>query len=106
MHETHVSSIPLIPDHPLPPKKRAEDLSQLCENIRAGLDSLVKAARCGTASPKSIKAAQKVEKKYRGRLDELCSMDFSTLTEDEISGLSVEVSTIITAVRKAKDLLR
>lgn len=106
MFEADVTLDALIPKEAPPLEKRAADLAKLCEDVREGLNSLSEAAQSDTAPRKGVKAAQAVEKKYKNRLDELCSMDFSTLKEDEISDLSIEVSTIITAIREAKDLLQ
>ena len=95
----------LIPKEKQSLEERAGKLSELCQNVMEGLERLADASRNDSAPKKGIKAVQKVEKKYKARLDELCSMDFSSLTEDEISDYYIEVSTIITAVREANDLL-
>lgn len=105
MYETNISLNPLIPEKPLPLKKRAADLIQLSESTRSSLKRLKDAAKDDHAPRKGVKAAQKAENKYRDRLDELCTMDISALTENEISDLYIEVSAIITAIREANDLL-
>ncbi len=58
-----------------------------------------------SASAKGIKAANKVREKYEARIEELKSADFSTWSADDLSELSLELSNIISAIRKARDLL-
>lgn len=106
MIEISAALKPLIPEEKQSLEERARKLSELCENVREGLERMKDASRSDSASKKGVKAAQKAEKKYKVRLDELCSMDFSSLTEDEISDRYREVSTMITAIREANDLLR
>ena len=104
MQET-IDSILFAPGNKLSLEEYASSLSELCQNAKGGYEQLMLAAKNKSAPAKGIKAAKKVEEKYKARLDELCSMDFSACTEEEISGYYREVSTIITAVREANDLM-
>lgn len=105
MQET-IDSILFAPGDKLSLEEYASSLSELCQNAKDGYEQLMLAAKDKSAPAKGVKAAKKVEGKYKARLDELCSMNFSTCTEEEISGYYREVSTIITAVREANDLIK
>lgn len=104
MQET-IDPILFVPEDRLSLEEYASSLSELCQNAKGSYEQLMLAAGDKAAPAKGVKAAKKVETKYKARLDELCSMDFSSCTEEEISGYYREVSTIITAVREAKEAL-
>ncbi len=105
MQET-IDSVLFVPKEKLSLEEYASSLSELCQNAKNGYEQLMLAAEDKNAPKKGVKAARKIEKEYKARLDELCSTDFSICTEEEISDCYREVSTMITAIREAKDLLK
>ncbi len=104
MQET-INSILFVPEKKLSLEEYASSLSTLCQNANNSYEQLMLAAGEKNASAKGVKAARKVKKTCKARLDELCSTDYCGCTEEELSGFYHEVSAMITAIREAKDLI-
>lgn len=103
--QENINSIFFVPEAKLSPEEYASSLGELCRNANDSYARMLTAAGDRAASKKGVSAAQRVERKYKARLEALNSMDFSACTEEELSGCYQEVSAIITAIREARDSL-
>lgn len=75
------------------------------ENVCDSYAKMQELSEADDASKKGKRAAAKVEKKYAGRIAELADMDFSELTSEELMSISLECTDMISAIRKARDVL-
>lgn len=86
-------------------ENQIENVENTYQNVCGSFAEMQELAASETASRKGRKSAAKVEKNYAARIEELSEIDFSRLTTDELLSLSVELTDMITAIRKARDAL-
>ncbi len=83
-------------------------IKSVTQNLASVTDSygqMISLAESENASSAGKDAANNVTEKYAARIEEIKSIDFSTLSLEDLSSLSSELSHIITAIREARDLL-
>lgn len=78
---------------------------QSYENVCDSYAKMQELASSKDASEKGREAAAEVEKAYANRIAELAEMDFSQLTSEELLSISLECTDMISAIRKARDVL-
>lgn len=78
---------------------------QSYENVCDSYARMQELAVSDSASEKGKEAAAKVEEEYADRIAELAKMDFSQLSSEELLSISLECTDMISAIRKARDVL-
>lgn len=78
---------------------------QSYENVCDSYAKMQELSESSNASKKGKRAAAKVEEKYADRIAELADMDFSQMTSEELMSISLECTDMISAIRKARDVL-
>ncbi len=79
--------------------------TQTYENVCDSYAKMQELAGADNAAAKGKKAAAEVEEKYADRIAELADTDFSQMTSEELLSLSLELTDMISAIRKARDAL-
>lgn len=97
--------IQLVPDGELTHEDLINGISDLCKSAQDSYSLMLEASQDKQAPRKGIRFAKKVQKQYEDRLNELSSLDYSSMTDDEIIRYTSEISEIISAIREARDLL-
>lgn len=105
METMTIEFIQLVPDKELTHDDLVKGVSDLCSAAQDSYSRMAEASQNENAPRKGIRAANKVKKTYEERLKELSSMDYYPMTDEEILNYSAELSEIISAIRKARDLL-
>lgn len=75
------------------------------ENVCDSYAKMRELSESDNASEKGKQAAAEVEEKYADRIAELADTDFSTLSSEELMSISLECTDMISAIRKARDVL-
>lgn len=75
------------------------------ENVCDSYAKMQELAASESASKKGKEAASAVEKEYADRIAELADADFSQMTSEELLSLSMECTDMLSAIRKARDVL-
>lgn len=101
-----LTPVSFIPDHKPSHEEYTCSLKNLCLNTMEKYNDIMSFVSNGSVSKKGLKAAKHIQKKYGSRLEELCAADFTKYTEGTISDYYSEISSIITALRGADELIR
>lgn len=95
----------LVPQTEVTLDSKRESAADMCSFLQSSYKKMQELAAAEDAAPDGIKAAKKVEEKYSERLNKLFTLDFSTMSENEIDALLIEMTDLITAIREARDAL-
>ena len=95
----------LVPDTEFTIEKLIEGTQKLCDSVQDSYSTMLELAGADDASEKGIKATKAVEEKHGERIKELSEIDFSVLSENELEDYMSEMSSLITAIREARDAL-
>lgn len=95
----------LVPQTEATLESKRESAADMRSFLQSSYEKMQELADAEGASLDGVKAAKNVEEKYAERLDELFSLDFSTMSENEIDALLIEMTNLITPIREARDAL-
>ena len=95
----------LVPDVKQSHAEYAHSLHKLCLDAMEKYRGIIANVSDGGASKKGLKAAERIRQKYGARLDELCAADFMVYSDDELGDCYSEISSVITALREAGDII-
>ncbi len=95
----------LVPETEYSIEMRIKGAQNLCASVQDSYSTMLELASADDASEKGIKAAKAVEEKHGERIKELSEIDFSALSENELEDYMSEMSSLITAIREARDAL-
>ena len=95
----------LVPNTTVTLETKRENAADMCSFLKTSYEKMQELTTADDASPDGIKAAKEVEDHYADRLNELFSLDFSTMDEAEIDSYLIEMTDLITVSREARDAL-
>lgn len=80
-------------------------VTQTYENVCDSYEKMQTLAGAKDASRKGKTAAAAIEKEYADRIAQLADTDFTQMTSEELTSLSLELIDMISAIREARDAL-
>lgn len=80
-------------------------VTQTYENVCDSYKKMQALADAEDASQKGKTAAAAIEKEYADRIAQLADTDFTQMTSEELTSLSLELIDMISAIREARDTL-
>lgn len=95
----------LVPNTEVTLESKIENAVSMCSFLQNSYAKMQELSAADNATPDGVKAAKKVEEQYSDRISELSTLDFSSMSEDELDSYIIEMTNLITVIREARDAL-